>query len=120
MINTVRTFETTDSNTYRPSYNWITGIVGTVVSVRIVLPKEVQPHWYRGDWAHIIEVEDSDGWITTLGNGAENALDIQVYDDIVIGEIFLNETGLDFYSDKHTLKLTDQGFQTYDRHPKSI
>ena len=113
----MNSFNTTHASAARKEYDLLPPVAGTVIVSAKVEPHKVQPNWRNGKWAHLLVIETHTGEQITLGNSAAAALDIQEGDWIVIGEVIDNSkcNGLNFYSNKHTRKVTDQGFDAYSR-----
>ena len=113
----MNSFNTNKPGATRDKYDILPPVAGTVVASDKVKPNVVTPFWRYGAWAHRIVIETYTGEKITLGNRAEDALDIKVGDVIIIGEVFDNSNcnGLNFYSNKHTRKVVDQGFDAYNK-----
>ena len=113
----MNSFNTNKPGATRDKYDILPPVAGTVVASDKVKPNEVIPYWRKGDWAHRIVIKTYTGEQITLGNSAEDAIDIKVGDVIVIGEVFDNSkcNGLNFYSNKHTMYIHDHGFHTYNK-----
>ena len=111
----MQTFETKQPGAARVSYVVLPPVAGTVIKSDKVKPHEASKRWHRGDWAHLITIETHSGEHVDLCNSKGYALDIQVGDKIVIGEAFENYGETIMYSNKHTMKITDHGYQAYNK-----